>query len=249
MQKLMGLVRRCVEDYDMIRPGDRITVGVSGGKDSLTLLTALAGLRRFYPAPFEVEAITLDLGFEGADFSRVGALCQRLEVPYTVVKTQIKQVVFDQRQEKNPCSMCAKMRRGALNSAALERGSDKIALGHHYDDAVETFMLSLLFEGRISCFQPVTDLDRSGVIQIRPMLYVGEKMIQSFAERESLPVVFNPCPADKHTRREEVKRLVAELGERFPGFKSHVFGGMQRLPLPHWEPVFHRRRPLPESDD
>ena len=160
MQKLMGLVRRCVDDYDMIAEGDRIAVGVSGGKDSLVLLVLLAGLREYFTKSFELEAITIDMGL-GMDYSAVENLCREINVPYTIVKTEIAPIIFEHRKEKNPCSLCAKMRRGALNQAILERGFNKLALGHHYDDAVETFLMSLLFEGRISCFQPVTNLDRT----------------------------------------------------------------------------------------
>ena len=173
MQKLIGLVRRCVEDYNMIAPGDKIGVGVSGGKDSLALLVFLAELRKYDPTAFYLEAITIDMGL-GMDYGPIASLCEKLEVPYTVVKTEIGPIIFDLRKEKNPCSMCAKMRRGALNQAILDRGLNKLALGHHYDDAVETFLMSLLFEGRISCFQPVTNLDRTGIFQIRPMLYLHE---------------------------------------------------------------------------
>ena len=192
-----GLVRRCVEDYDMIAPGDTVAVGVSGGKDSLVLLMALNELRRYYPKPFTLEAITVELGFDGMDFAPVAELCDTLGVPYTRLKTDIKEVVFDVRKEDNPCSLCAKMRRGALCTALSERGITKLALGHHFDDAVETFLLSLVYEGRISCFQPVTNLDRTGVIQIRPMLYLSEKTIAHFAAKERLPVVHNPCPAPR----------------------------------------------------
>ena len=188
MQKLMGLLRRCVEDYQMIEAGDAIAVGVSGGKDSLVLLKLLAGLREYHNQPFTLEAITIDMGF-GMDYSGIQAMCDELNVPYTVVKTEIGPIIFDYRKEKNPCSMCAKMRRGALNQAIKERGMNKLALGHHYDDAVETFVMSLLYEGRISCFQPVTNLDRMGVIQIRPMLYLSEKTVDHFAQRMELPVI------------------------------------------------------------
>lgn len=234
MQKLVGLVRRCVEDYDMIQPGDRIAVGVSGGKDSMALLQMLAALREYYPKPFTVEAITIDLGFPGMDFSPVEQFCEELDVPYTIIKTQIKTVVFDLRKEKNPCSMCAKMRRGALNEAILSRGITKIALGHHYDDAVETFLMSLLYEARINCFQPMTYLDRTGVTQIRPMLYIPEQSILHFAQRQTLPVVENECPADKTSKRHEIKELIFEMTGRYPELKNNVFGAMQRLPLPEW---------------
>ncbi|MBQ3147583.1 MAG: adenine nucleotide alpha hydrolase family protein [Oscillospiraceae bacterium] len=240
MQKLMGLVRRCVEDYQMISPGERVAVGVSGGKDSLVLLQLLAGLRQY--SDFELEAITIDMGL-GMDYSGVQTFCDSLQVPYTVVNTQIAPIIFEHRKEKNPCSMCAKMRRGALNQAILERGIHKIALGHHYDDAVETFLMSLIYEGRISCFQPVTDLDRTGVIQIRPMLYIHEKTVDNFAVRMGLPVVENRCPVDKTTKREEIKRLVFDLSNTYPDLKERIFGAMQRLPLPEWEPKGRYKRP------
>ncbi|MDD3165098.1 MAG: ATP-binding protein, partial [Oscillospiraceae bacterium] len=160
--------------------------------------------------------------------------CAELDVPFTKIDTQIGPIIFDYRKEKNPCSMCAKMRRGALNEALLERGIHKIALGHHYDDAVETFLMSLLYEGRISCFQPVTTLDRTGITQIRPMLYLSEKAIIHFAARMNLPVVHNTCPADKHTKREEIKQLVYQLSATYPDLKARVFGAMQRYPLPEW---------------
>ncbi len=240
MQKLMGLVRRCVEDYRMIETGDRIAVGVSGGKDSLVLLVLLAGLRKY--CPFELEAITIDMGL-GMDYSGIEALCKQWEVPYTVVKTQIGSIIFDYRKEKNPCSMCAKMRRGALNQAILDKGFHKLALGHHYDDAVETFLMSLLFEGRISCFQPVTNLDRTGILQIRPMLYIHEKTVDHFAQRMELPVIANRCPADKTTKREEVKQLIYELCQTYPDLKERIFGAIQRYPLPEWEPKGRYKRP------
>ena len=240
MQKLMGLVRRCVEDYNMISPGDKVAVGVSGGKDSLVLLQLLAGLRQY--SDFELEAVTVDMGL-GMDYSGVQQLCDRLNVPYTIVQTQIAPIIFDYRKEKNPCSMCAKMRRGALNQAILERGIHKIALGHHYDDAVETFLMSLIYEGRISCFQPVTALDRTGVIQIRPMLYIHEKTVDNFAGRMELPVVENRCPVDKTTKREEIKQLVYQLSSTYPDFKERIFGAMQRYPLPEWEPKGRYKRP------
>ncbi len=242
MQKLMGLVRRCVDDYDMIRQGDKIAVGVSGGKDSLVLLVLLAGLKQYFDKSYELEAITIDMGL-GMDYSGIQALCDRLEVPYTIVKTEIAPIIFDYRKEKNPCSMCAKMRRGALNQAILDRGFNKLALGHHYDDAVETFLMSLIFEGRISCFQPVTNLDRTGVIQIRPMLYLHEKTVDNFAKRMELPVLENRCPVDKHTKREEVKALIFSLSQTYPDLKERIFGAMQRYPLPEWEPHGRYRRP------
>ena len=246
MQKLMGLVRRCVDDYDMIAQGDRIAVGVSGGKDSLVLLELLAGLRKFHPKEFTVEALTIDMGL-GMDYSGVQAMCDRLEVPYHIIKTEIAPIIFDYRKEKNPCSMCSKMRRGALNQALLDLGMNKLALGHHFDDAVETFVMSLLFEGRISCFQPVTNLDRTGVIQIRPMLYIHERTVDNFATRMNLPVVRNRCPVDKQTKREEVKQLIFDLSATYPDLRERVFGAMQRFPLPEWEPHGRYKRPKDEE--
>lgn len=242
MQKMMGLLRRCVDDYNMIEEGDRIAVGVSGGKDSLVLLVLLAGLRKYFNKPFTLEAITIDMGL-GMDYSGIEQLCKCWDVPYTVVKTQIAPIIFDYRKEKNPCSMCSKMRRGALNQAIVDKGFNKLALGHHYDDAVETFMMSLLFEGRISCFQPVTDLDRTGVTQIRPMLYIHEKTVDNFAKRMELPVIENRCPVDKQTKREEVKKLIFELSQTYPDLKERIFGAMQRLPLAEWEPQGRYKRP------
>lgn len=246
MQKLVGLVRRCVEDYQMIKPGDKIGVGVSGGKDSLVLLVLLAELKKYNHIPYELEAITIDMGL-GMDYSGIESLCKKLDVPFTLVKTEIAPIIFDHRKEKNPCSMCSKMRRGALNQALLDKGFNKLALGHHYDDAVETFMMSLLFEGRISCFQPVTDLDRTGIIQIRPMLYIHERTVDNFAVRENLPVVTNRCPVDKTTKREEVKKLVYELSSTYPDLKERIFGAMQRFPLPEWEPKGRYKRPKDDS--
>ena len=234
MQRMMGLVRRCADDYRMIEPEDLIAVGVSGGKDSLTLLALLAAMREYYPRPYALTAVTIDMGLEGMDFSPVADFCAQLGVPYHKVKTEIGPILFDYRKEKNPCSMCAKMRRGALNQALLERGITKIALGHHYDDAVETFLMSLIYEGRINCFQPVTYLDRTGITQIRPMLYLSEKTVIHCVERMALPVVHNTCPADKYTKRQEIKELIYSLSATYPELKNRIFGAMQRLPLPEW---------------
>ena len=242
MQKMVGLIRRCVEDYNMIKSGDRIGVGVSGGKDSLVLLVLLAELRKYNHNPFHLEAITIDMGL-GMDYTQIENLCKDLDVPFHLIKTEIAPIIFDHRKEKNPCSMCSKMRRGALNQALLDLGLNKLALGHHYDDAVETFVMSLIYEGRISCFQPVTDLDRTGIIQIRPMLYIHEKTVDSFATRHNLPVLANRCPVDKNTKREEIKQLVYDLSATYPDLKERIFGAMQRLPLPEWGPQGRYKRP------
>lgn len=241
MQRMMGLMRRCIDDYRMIEPNDKIAVGVSGGKDSLTLLTLLAALREYYPQPYDLTAITIDMGLPGMDFSPVEDYCAKLGVLFQRIPTEIGPIIFEYCKEKNPCSMCAKMRRGALNQALLAQGFHKIALGHHYDDAVETFLMSLLFEGRLSCFQPVTYLDRTGVTQIRPMLYLTEGMVRSFAGEHALPVVHNVCPSDKHTKRQEIKDLIVTLSATYPDLKNRVFGAMQRLPLPEWGVTPHPR--------
>ena len=234
MQHILGLVRRCVEDYRMIAPNERLAVGVSGGKDSLLTLVALAQLRRFYPIPFTLEAITLEMGMPGMDFSPVAALCETLEVPYQRIQVPVYQIVFEERREKNPCSLCAKLRRGSLHTALTERGIHKIALGHHYDDAIETLLMNLLFEGRIGCFQPVTYLNRTGVTQIRPLLYCREDEIRRTAERLRLPVVHNPCPADGSSRRQEIKELIGQLEKTYPDLKQKLFGSIQRYPLYGW---------------
>ena len=228
MQKLVGLVRRCVEDYSMIEDGDKVAVGVSGGKDSLVLLKLLAALRSYHNKNFQLEAITIDMGL-GMDYTEIAQLCKELDVPYTVVKTEIGPIIFDYRKEKNPCSMCSKMRRGALNQALVDKGFHKLALGHHYDDAVETFLMSLIYEGRISCFQPVTHLDRTGITQIRPMLYVGEKAISHFAAAQDLPVVHNVCPADKHTKRQEIKELIREMKKKNPFVEGNIFKSVENV--------------------
>ncbi len=236
-----GCVRRAVDDYGMINEGDRVAVGVSGGKDSMLLLAALRQLQSYYPKRFELGAITIELGFEGMDFTPVKRFCEERGIEYTCVKTDIKEVVFDVRQEDNPCSLCAKMRRGALNNTIRERDMNKLALGHHFDDAVETFMMSLLFEGRLSCFQPVTYLDRSGVTQIRPLIYAGEQRIANLAAALELPIVENPCPQDKTSKRYEIKQLLKSMCGEYPDMKTKVFGAMQRLPLPGWAPGAHDR--------
>jgi len=245
LNRFTGLVRRCVEDYKMIEDGDRIAVGVSGGKDSVALLNALANLRGYYPKKFELFAVTVSMGFEGMDFTPIREMCNKLEVPFILRETQIKQIIFDERKEKNPCALCAKMRRGVLHDTILEQGINKIALGHHFDDAVETFMMSLFYEGRISCFQPVTYMSRVGVTQIRPMLYIGEGTVESLVKRYELPVVQNKCEMDKRSKRQEVKDLIKNLSAQYPDLRSKVFGAMQRLPLDGWEPEEYARRPLP----
>ena len=234
MQKMLSYVRRAVDQYHMINEGDTIAVGVSGGKDSLALLAVLANLRRFYPNHFTLKAITLDMGYEEMDFSPIARLCEQLEVEYIIRPTDIKTIVFDIRKEENPCSLCAKMRRGALNDTAKQNGCNKVALGHHYDDVIETLMMSLLYEGRINCFLPQTYLDRKDITVIRPMIYAPESYIKSLVRRLELPVVHNPCPADGNTKREEIKQLIRTLEHQNHGVRQRIFGAVQRYPLRGW---------------
>ena len=234
MQRILSLVRRCVEDYHMIDEGDTVAVGVSGGKDSVLTLAALAKLRDFYPKQFELAALTIDSGVPGTDFTPIADLCRDMGVPYRIIDVPIYEIVFVHRQEKNPCSLCAKLRRGALSTELNRQGLGKIALGHHYDDAVETMLMSLFLEGRISCFQPVTYLDRSRVTQIRPLLYVQEREVRGAVRRLGLPVVKNPCPANGSTKREEMKELLLQLDKTYPQLKKKIFGAIQRYPLYGW---------------
>ncbi len=223
MQRILSYTRRAVDDYQMIEAGDRIAVGVSGGKDSLTLLLALAELRRFYPHPFTLRAITVDMGFPGSDYSMIAALCEEYGIPYDVVKTDIAKIIFEDRKEPNPCSLCARMRRGVLNGAAKERGCTKVALGHHFDDAVETFMLNLFFEGRLGCFSPVTYLSNRDITVIRPLLYAKEKDVTYFSRHNPLPIAESLCPEDKHTERENMKTLLRTLEKENPGLRHRIF--------------------------
>ena len=218
----------------MIEDGDVIAVGVSGGKDSLALLATLANLRRFYAKKFELKAITLEMGYEEMDFTPVAELCKKLDVEYITRQTDIKTIVFDIRQEENPCSLCAKMRRGALNDTAKQCGCNKVALGHHYDDVIETVMMSLLYEGRFNCFLPMTYLNRRDITVIRPMIYAPEAYIKSLVRRLELPVVHNPCPADGNTKREEIKQLIRTLEHQNHGVRQRIFGAVQRYPLRGW---------------
>ena len=243
MQRLCGLMRKAVQDYEMIAPGDKVMVGVSGGKDSVALTIGLAELRKYIGFDFTVQAVTLDPQFGGRpmDYTVLQELFAQYDIPYEIRRTEIGPVVFDYRREKNPCSLCAKLRRGALHDAARKAGCSKVALGHHFDDVVETYMLSLFYEGRISCFSPVTYLDRADITLIRPLLYVPEHYVRSFAKRHELPIVHNPCPADGNTKRQEIKDLLKSLEKTMPGVRERIFGAMQRYPLEGWEPDKTRR--------
>lgn len=228
MKRLLSFVRRAVDDYNMIEDGDKIAVGVSGGKDSLTLLEVLAEMRRFYPKKYEVYAVTVDMGFEGADFSEIEEFCRRINVKYKVIKTEIAKIIFDVRKESNPCSLCSKMRRGSLHAAAQELGCNKVALGHHYDDAVETFMMNLFFEGRLGCFSPVTYLSNRQITLIRPMIYAQEKDVMYFTRKRTLPIIISSCPEDHATERENMKNLLMELEKNNKGLRHRIFTAMCR---------------------
>lgn len=235
MKKVVSLTRRAIEEYSMIDEGDKIAVGVSGGKDSLVLLCALAELRRYYPKKFELTALTLDMGYK-SDYSKIQELCDKLGVEFHVKYTNIKEVIFDIRNEKNPCSLCAKMRRGALNDFALEHGCRKVALGHHNDDVLETFFLSLMHEGRIHCFSPVTYLSRTDMYQIRPMIYVRERDIRGVVNNHDIPVIHNECPADGYTQREYMKDLIKRLEkEMHPGLRKRLFRAIQDSSIDGWK--------------
>ncbi len=223
LQQLLSYTRKAVDDYNMICQGDKIAVGISGGKDSLTLLYALHGLRRFYPQQFSIYGVTVDLGYDSFDTAPIADLCQRLQVPYTVVRSDIARIIFEERKESNPCSLCAKMRKGALNQAIKDLGCNKVAYAHHKDDLVETMLLSLLFEGRFHTFSPVTYLDRMDLTVIRPLMYVSEKDVIGFQHIMDLPVQKSPCPADGYTKRQSVKELLDRLNREYPGAKDRMF--------------------------
>lgn len=235
LQQLLSYTRKALDDYQMIEDGDKIAIGVSGGKDSLTLLYALSGIRRFYPKNFELEAITVNMGFQELDFTAVATLCKELNINYTVVETDIAEIIFNHRKESNPCSLCAKMRKGAFNTKASELGCNKEAYAHHYDDVIETMLMSLIYEGRIHCFSPVTYLDRSEITLIRPLIYVEEKDIKGFRNANHLPVVKNPCPVDGYTKREYIKQLIKNLGQESPGLRERLFHAIQSSEINGWQ--------------
>lgn len=233
-QRLYSYTRQAIEKYGMIRSGDHIAVGISGGKDSLTLLCALAGLRKFYPENFTLTAITVHLGLPGMDFTPVQELCDRLDVPYEIVETQIGEIVFDVRKEKHPCALCAKLRKGALNDRALTLGCNKIAYAHHRDDFVDTLFLSLFQEGRIATLSPHYVLERTGLTLIRPLMLVPEAQIKGFCRKYELPVVENTCPADGNSAREKVRQSIRQLQKDYPDLRSRVFTAICGADFDDW---------------
>ena len=234
LQQLLSYTRRAIDDYNMIEEGDKIAVGISGGKDSLTLLYALHGLRRLYPQKFDIHAVTVDLGYEGFDLSPIITLCDNLQVPYTIVKTDIGKIIFDDRKETSPCSLCAKMRKGALNEKVKELGCNKVAYAHHTDDIVETMILSMIFEGRFYSFSPKTYLDRMELTVIRPLMYVKEADVIGFKNKYELPVVKNPCKIDGLTKRQYAKDLIAQLNRDHPGAKDRMFRAILNGNIKGW---------------
>lgn len=238
MQKILGYMRKAIQEYDLIKDGDRICVGVSGGKDSMVMLYGLKLLQRFINIDYTVTGVTLDPGFSGesTDYSAIADFCRDKDIEYHVIKTQIAEIVFDVRKEPNPCSLCARMRRGALHDATVSLGCNKIALGHNYDDAVETFIMNLFTEGRIGCFSPMSYLERKNIHMIRPLLYAPEKDVRRAAVKNELPIVKSKCPADGHTNRQRTKEFLAEADKTYDGIKNRIFGAMQRFDLDGWAP-------------
>lgn len=236
MQKIMGYVRRAVQEFGLIDEGDKIAVGISGGKDSLVLLSALAGMRRFEAFSYDIVAVTIDPGFNGVpnNYDAVARLCDRLQVPFSLVHTQIGEIVFDIRKEPNPCSLCANMRRGALHDAAKAAGCNKLALGHHNDDVIETFMMNLTKEGRIGCFSPKTHLDRKDITVIRPLVFAPESQVSAACKRNGLEVVKSVCPADKTTVRQQTKEFLADMESRDKGVKQRIFSALRKSGIDGW---------------
>lgn len=227
MKKILGPMRRAIQTYNMIKPNEKIAIGLSGGKDSMALLTAMARYQKFSPIPFDLCAITVDQGFEGSNFQPLIDYCKDLGVEYHIKETQIGKIVFDVRKEKNPCALCANLKRGALHNAAIEHGAHTIALGHHQDDAVETFLMSLFFEGRINCFSPVTYLDRKDITLIRPLIYVKERDIKFNPNIQSIPKLDSNCPADGFTKRQEIKDLVQGLRQTYPNLDDRILRAIE----------------------
>lgn len=234
LQKLLSYTRKAVDEYQMIQKGDHIAVGISGGKDSLTLLHALHGLQRFYPNHFELSAVTVDLGFDDFDLSPIQNMCREMNIPYKIIKSDIYRILFETRRESNPCSLCAKMRKGALNTAVKEMGCSKVAYAHHKDDIVETMLLSLLFEGRFYSFSPKTYLDRMDLTVIRPIMFVSEMDVIGFKNKYDLPVVKSKCPVDGYTKRQYAKELVRQLNAEHPGAKERMFHAVLNGSIEGW---------------
>ena len=235
MQKILGQMRKAVEEFHMIEEGDRIAVALSGGKDSITLLMALKNLQRFYPKKFELIAITVNPGFEFFDTSILYDICKEIDVELVVAESHIKEIVFDIRKEKNPCSLCANLRRGILNTTAIEHNCNKIALGHNEDDVLETFLMNVLYTGNISTFAPVSYMDRSKMTLIRPLIYVSEKQTNSFIKRKEITIMPKACPIDGFSKREEIKQLLYNLSKQIPHVRANMYGAIKRSKIKGWD--------------
>lgn len=234
LQKLLSYTRQAIDEYEMIQDGDKIAIGISGGKDSLTLLYSLANLQKFYPKSFSLTAITVDLGYEGFDLSGIQTLCKELQIEYHIVPTKIGDMVTFDHLEGSACSLCARLRKGALNDAAKKLGCNKVAYGHHMDDVIETMMLSLIYEGRFCSFWPVTFLDKTALTIIRPMIYVPESEVKGFEHKYALPITKNPCPIEGSTKREYVKSLIRQINQENPGVKKRMFHAIKDGNLEGW---------------
>ena len=234
MQKILGYMRKAIEEYNLIEDGDKIAVALSGGKDSTTLLLGLKNLQRFYPKKFDIIGVTINPGFEEFDTSDLSNICKELNIPYFEEKTQIKEIVFDVRQEKNPCSLCANFRRGALNSVAIRENCNKIALGHNEDDVLETFLLNLIYGGSINTFAPKSYMDRSKITLIRPLIYAPEKYIKNFTKKNNIPIMKKVCPMDGISKREDMKNLIEQFQKDIPTVKANLYGAIKRGNLKGW---------------
>lgn len=236
IQRLLSHMIKAVEDYNMIKQGDKIAIGVSGGKDSLALLYCMNELQKFYPKSFELVAITLSLGNEGFDTNALIDIYKKLDIQYHIEDTQISKIVFDVRNEKNPCSLCSNMKRGAVHNTAKKLGCNKVAFGHHKDDVVETFLLALLYEGRIHTFSPVTYLDRKDITLIRPLIYIKEDMIKSYIENANITPIPSACKVDGKTKRTDIKQIIQTLMKDNKNIKDNLFGAIQRSNINGWHP-------------
>jgi len=228
MQKILGKLRRAVQDFDMIQDGDYIAVGVSGGKDSIALLYGMHLLKKFYPIKFDVVGLMLTLGYENFNTTEIEKFCREKEISFFIKETDIKKIVFDYRKEDNPCSLCANLRRGALNNFAIEKGCNKVALGHHYNDLIETLIMNMFYNGRLHTFEPVSYLDRSKITVLRPFIYVKEKDIKSEVKKNNLPIVINPCPVEGNTKRHYIKKLINDLKFNVPDIDKHIFSAIKK---------------------
>lgn len=234
MQRILSYMRKAIEEYNMIEENDKIAICLSGGKDSITLLHAFKALQRFYPKKFELIAISINPGFEFFDTTLLQNLCDNLEIPLFIGKTHTKEIVFDIRKEKNPCSLCANLRRGAINSIAVREGCNKIALGHNQDDVLETFLLNLFYTGSIGAFSPVSHMDRTGITLIRPLVYTPEKETKRFVKKNNLTVMPKVCPMDGTSKREDMRLMIFSLQKNIPMIRANLFGAIQRN-LPDWK--------------